>query len=180
MSIFFHFSLTFHLCVWFFVLLFETKKVIRPPYLTERLKIKMSGTTIYLVYLNEWDLVSSAFSLQCNEKAGVKKNWFFFLYLNNFVFVFYYYYSVALIHLHFTFQSIKCAMDNAWIRRVGSTLLQKQKKPMHWWNKTHHLTVILDTVRKVWSSENHHWTVQLAVEYPVWTIVTGIVNICIH
>lgn len=42
-------------------------KVIRQPFLTDRLKIAMKENTLYLIYLNEWDMATAAFTLQCTE-----------------------------------------------------------------------------------------------------------------
>ncbi|XP_055321220.1 pleckstrin homology domain-containing family G member 5 isoform X3 [Sitodiplosis mosellana] len=47
-------------------------KVIRQPFLTDRLKIAMKENTLYLIYLNDWELATSAFTLQCSEA----RNWF--------------------------------------------------------------------------------------------------------
>ncbi|XP_031617991.1 pleckstrin homology domain-containing family G member 5-like isoform X2 [Contarinia nasturtii] len=48
-------------------------KVIRQPYFTDRLKIQIKDSTLYLIYLNEWDLAISAFTLHCSDVA---RNWF--------------------------------------------------------------------------------------------------------
>lgn len=47
-------------------------QVVRQPYQTDRLQIKIKDNTIYCVYLNEYNLVIAAFSLQCSEA----KSWY--------------------------------------------------------------------------------------------------------
>uniref|UniRef100_A0A336LZI8 CSON009190 protein n=1 Tax=Culicoides sonorensis TaxID=179676 RepID=A0A336LZI8_CULSO len=48
-----------------------TLKVVRQPYQTDRLQIKLKDNTIYCCYLNDYSLVIAAFTLQCSEA----KNW---------------------------------------------------------------------------------------------------------
>lgn len=59
----------------------SSSKVIRQPFLTDRLKIAMKENTLYLIYLNEWDMATAAFTLQCSE-ARVKHLLFLLYYLN--------------------------------------------------------------------------------------------------
>lgn len=44
-----------------------TLKVIRQPYLTDKLIVKHKDNTLYCVYLNEFQMVIQAFTLQCAE-----------------------------------------------------------------------------------------------------------------
>ncbi|XP_055387911.1 pleckstrin homology domain-containing family G member 5 [Condylostylus longicornis] len=48
-----------------------TLKVIRQPYFTDRLVIKYKDNSLHCIYLNEFQVPTSAFSLQCSEA----KNW---------------------------------------------------------------------------------------------------------
>ncbi|XP_055692715.1 pleckstrin homology domain-containing family G member 5 isoform X2 [Lutzomyia longipalpis] len=47
-------------------------KICRTPFLTDRLQIMLKDETVYCVYLNEFGLSSTAFSLQCSEA----KSWY--------------------------------------------------------------------------------------------------------
>ncbi|XP_055856470.1 pleckstrin homology domain-containing family G member 5 isoform X4 [Episyrphus balteatus] len=47
-------------------------KVIRQPYLTDRLVVQHNNNTLNCVYLNEFQVATSAFTLQCSEA----KNWY--------------------------------------------------------------------------------------------------------
>lgn len=42
-------------------------QVIRQPYFTDRLVIKVKEPTLYAVYLNEFNMPVTAFTLQCSE-----------------------------------------------------------------------------------------------------------------
>lgn len=46
-------------------------QVVRQPYQTDRLQIKLKDNTIYCCYLNDYNLVVAAFTLQCSEA----RNW---------------------------------------------------------------------------------------------------------
>lgn len=54
--------------------LFETLQVIRQPFATDRLviKLKEKENALQCVYLNDFNMVIAAFVLQCNEA----KNWY--------------------------------------------------------------------------------------------------------
>jgi pleckstrin homology domain-containing family G member 5 len=55
-------------------MLFTLSKVIRQPYLTDRLvvKLKEKDNVLHCVYLNDFNMAIAAFALQCNEA----KNWY--------------------------------------------------------------------------------------------------------
>lgn len=53
------------------MLIFATQ-VVRQPYQTDRLQIKLKDNTIYCCYLNDYNLVVAAFTLQCSEA----RNWY--------------------------------------------------------------------------------------------------------
>lgn len=46
-------------------------QIVRQPYQTDRLQIKLKDNTLYCCYLNDYNLVVAAFTLQCSEA----KNW---------------------------------------------------------------------------------------------------------
>lgn len=47
-------------------------KVIRQPFITDRLVIKVKENTLYSVYLNEFNVAVTAFTLQCPEAKVIK------------------------------------------------------------------------------------------------------------
>ncbi|XP_063699545.1 uncharacterized protein LOC134830094 isoform X2 [Culicoides brevitarsis] len=49
-----------------------TLKVVRQPYQTDRLQIKLKDNTIYCCYVNDYNMVVAAFTLQCSEA----RNWY--------------------------------------------------------------------------------------------------------
>lgn len=120
----------------------------------------MKENTLYLIYLNEWDMATAAFTLQCSEARVM---WLFMVpewtHFSNSLLI-----SICI--------SIK---QHFWIDRTGSTLLPKRNTSIQDWNKAHHLIVtIFDiTVRKHWASENRHWIAQWEAVYLVWIIATG-------
>lgn len=47
-------------------------QVIRQPFITDRLVIKVKDNTLYSVYLNEFNVAVAAFSLQCTEAKVIQ------------------------------------------------------------------------------------------------------------
>jgi pleckstrin homology domain-containing family G member 5 len=47
-------------------------KVIRQPFITDRLVVKLKENALHCIYLNDFNMVMAAFLLQCNEA----KNWY--------------------------------------------------------------------------------------------------------
>lgn len=148
----------------------QFEKVIRQPFLTDRLKIAMKENTLYLIYLNEWDMATAAFTLHCSE-ARVKWT-LLFCNLEGII-------CSSLHSFAFSIQSIKTIWTMIWMHtriplfffyffiylfqffisrflhlsfanRIGLTPSQKRNTFIQDWNKAHHLKVtILDiTVRR--------------------------------
>lgn len=64
-----------------FIFLICFLKVIRQPFITDRLVIKVKENTLYSVYLNEFNVAVTAFTLQCPEAKVTNK----FQKINNFM-----------------------------------------------------------------------------------------------
>lgn len=113
----------------------SSSKVIRQPFLTDRLKIAMKENTLYLIYLNEWDMATAAFTLQCSE-ARVKHLLLALLIKFSRTNIFY-----SKIFFHFAF--IKQNWFDAFTKAKHIYSRLKQSSPFDNYNIRYHSTEML-------------------------------------